>query len=232
MQVRHRLYAQASITPYLPPSASDHNNHPESVLTSLVPQLTGIFFLLLLLAGYAGLTSLQVDVLVNDKVLHLFTFFVLTVVFYWITDTNRRRTLHFTLVVCTLGLGVGSEFLQGFLPNGRDFDFYDIVANVVGSLAALGICSWYHKRMLERKRLRKSYSVVPNNDGEDEVDIELGEGIVGAQETGVTAAESSNSGGTKNMTLEEEVDNWDENAPDDWDTEAPNDAEDSKKRAD
>lgn len=196
----------------------------------------GVFFLLLLLAGYAGLTSLQVDVLVNDKVLHLFTFFVLTVVFYWITDTNRRRTLHFTLVVCTLGLGVGSEFLQGFLPNGREFDFYDIVANVVGSLAALGICSWYHKRMLERKRQRKSYTVVPNNDGEEEVDIELGEGIVGAQETGVTA-ESSNGAGTatKNMTLEEELNNWDENAPDDWATEEPDGAEeskDSKKRAD
>lgn len=207
---------------------------PYGAVSSLifVPS-TGVFFLLLLLAGYAGLTSLQVDVLVNDKVLHLFTFFVLTVVFYWITDTNRRRTLHFTLVVCTLGLGVGSEFLQGFLPNGREFDFYDIVANVVGSLAALGICSWYHKRMLERKRQRKSYSVVPNNDGEEEVDIELGEGIVGAQESGVTA-ESSNGGGnaTKNMTLEEELDNWDENAPDDWATEEPDGAEDSKKRAD
>lgn len=193
---------------------------------------TGVFFLLLLLAGYAGLTSLQVDVLVNDKVLHLLTFFILTVVFYWITDTNRRRTLHFTLVVCTLGLGVGSEFLQGFLPNGREFDFYDIIANVVGSLAALGICSWYHKRMLERKRLRKSYNAVPNNDGEDDVDIELGEGIMGTQETGVTA-EHSNGGNTKkNLTLEEEVDNWDENAPDNWDTEEPNGAEDPKKRAD
>lgn len=140
--------------------------------------------------------------------------------------------------MCTLGLGVGSEFLQGFLPNGRDFDFYDIVANVVGSLAALGICSWYHKRMLERKRLRKSYNVVPNNDGDEDVDIELGEGVVGAQETGVTA-ESSNGGGvggattTKNMSLEEELDNWDENAPDDWDTEEhTKPAEDTKKRAD
>jgi hypothetical protein len=109
-----------------------------------------------------------------------------------------------TLVVCTLILGVGSEFVQSFLPNDREFDLYDIVANIVGSLAALGLCSWYHKRMLERRRQRKTYNAVP---GEDEGDLELGEG----HETGVTDDEP------RGRTLEEEVDNWDENAPDDWD---------------
>ncbi|KAJ4388113.1 hypothetical protein N0V93_008718 [Gnomoniopsis smithogilvyi] len=191
----------------------------------------GVFFLLLLLAGYAGLTSLHLDVLINDKVLHFLTFFLLTVVFYWILDTNRRRTLHFTLVVCTLGLGVGSEFLQGFLPNGRDFDFYDIVANLVGSLSGLGLCSMYHKRMLERKRQRKTYTAVPGEDGDVEEDIELGEGVIGAQESGVVETESAGAGAKRSMTLEEEVDNWDENAPDDWD--APPDevnGEDPKKQ--
>lgn len=199
---------------------------------ALTPFLPGVFCLLLLVAGYAGLTSLQLGVYINDKVLHLLTFFLLTVVFYWILDTNRRRTLHFTLVVCTLCLGVGSEFLQGFLPNGRDFDFYDIVANIVGSLGGLGLCSLYHKRMLERKRQRKTYTAVPGGEGDEdgEQDIELGEGVVGAQESGVTDGEAAGRG----MTLEEEVDNWDENAPDDWDA-PPEEAngEDTKKhRAD
>ncbi|KAH9905960.1 VanZ domain protein [Xylariomycetidae sp. FL2044] len=170
----------------------------------------GVFFLLCLLAGYAGLSSLQVSAVVNDKVLHLVTFFLLTVVFYWIVDTNRRRTLNLTIVVCTLGLGIGSEFLQGFLPNGREFDLYDIVANVVGSLAGLGLCSWYHLRMLERKRQRRQYNAVP---GEDETDLELGEGL-GHQEEGVT---TSTTAGGRGTTLEEEVDNWDENAVDNWD---------------
>ena len=197
----------------------------------------GVFFLLLLLAGYAGLTSLHVEVYINDKLLHLLTFFLLTVVFYWIVDTNRRRTLHLTLVACTLCLGVGSEFLQGFLPNGRDFDFYDIVANVVGSLAGLGLCSWYHKRMLERKRMQKTYSAVPDADFGDDADIELGEGVVGAQETGVTEAASSGAAAGegpagKAMTLEEEVDNWDENAPDDWGGVEDSEPEDTKQRAD
>ncbi|KAI1413344.1 hypothetical protein F5Y13DRAFT_161122 [Hypoxylon sp. FL1857] len=169
----------------------------------------GIFFLLCLLAGYAGLSSLQLDTVVNDKVLHFLTFFLLTVAFYWIIDTNRRRTVNLTLIVCTLCLGIGSEFLQGFLPNGRDFDLFDIVANLVGSLAGLGLCSWYHSRMLERKRQRRQYNAVP---GEDADDLELGEGI-GPQEEGVMSA----AGNERSTTLEEEVDNWDENAVDAWD---------------
>ncbi|KAI2471580.1 hypothetical protein F4781DRAFT_429267 [Annulohypoxylon bovei var. microspora] len=169
----------------------------------------GIFFLLCLLAGYAGLSSLQLNTIVNDKILHFVTFFLLTVAFYWIIDTNRRRTLNLTVVVCTICLGVGSEFLQGFLPNGREFDPYDIGANVVGSVVALGLCSWYHLRMLERKRLRRQYNAVP---GEDAEDLELGEGV-GLQEEGVMSA----AGSERAETLEEEVDNWDENAVDAWD---------------
>ncbi|KZL72054.1 hypothetical protein CI238_00834 [Colletotrichum incanum] len=203
----------------------------------------GVFFALLLVAGYAGLTSLQLGQYVNDKVLHFGTFFVLTIVFYWILDTNRRRTLNLTLTVCTFVLGVGSEFLQGFLPNGREFDFYDIVANIVGSLAGLGLCSWYHKRMLERKRRTKTYQAVP---GEDDEDVELGEG----HETGVVESSGARDGavgvGDSGRTLEEEVDNWDENQVDDWDEDDADgdiggvkgknietgDIGDSKKRAD
>ncbi|PHH64457.1 hypothetical protein CDD81_4532 [Ophiocordyceps australis] len=164
----------------------------------------GVFLLLLLAAAYAGLTTLQLGQYVNDKALHLVTFFLLTIVFYWIVDTNRRRTQNMTFVICTLVLGIGSEFLQSFLPNDRDFDLYDIVANIVGSLAGLGLCSLYHKRMLERRRQRKTYNAVP---GESDADIELGE----EHETGITDEPSHA------RSLEAEIDNWDENAADDWD---------------
>lgn len=187
----------------------------------------GAFVFLLLIAGYAGLTSLQLGGLINDKLLHLITFFILTVVFYWIIDTNRRRTLNLTLTVCTFALGVGSEFLQALLPNGRDFDIYDIAANLVGSLAGLGLCSWYHKRMLERKRLRKGYQPVDgvDDDGEGEGDVELGEGLGYSRdddhEGGITAVpvhtDASGPVGNRGLTLDEEVDNWDENAVDAWD---------------
>jgi VanZ family protein len=172
---------------------------------------SGVFLLLLLIAAYAGLTSIQLGQYVNDKVLHFITFFTLTVLFYWVVDTNRRRVMNMTLVICTIVLGVGSQFVQSFLDNGREFDLYDIVANVIGSLLGVGLCSWYHKRMLERKR-RRRYSAVP---GEDEGDVELGEG----HETGVVDETS------RTRTLEEEVDNWDENQiDDDWDEEEAHEA--------
>lgn len=200
----------------------------------IIPRPAGIFFLLLVLAGYAGLSSLQLGGIVNDKLLHVITFFVLTVAFYWIVDTSRRRTLHMTLAVCTGGLGVGSEVLQALLPNnGRVFDGMDIVANVLGSLAALGLCSWYHKRMLERKRHRK-YTTVPGDEGHDEaldtsaVDIELGEHDGGGDAAAATAAAASASTtaaaasatsttAERGTTIEQELDNWDENAEDQWD---------------
>jgi VanZ family protein len=193
----------------------------------------GAFLGLLVIAAYVGLTKLQLSVLVNDKLLHFVTFFLLTVVFYWIVDTTRRRTLHMTLMVCTGVLGVGSEFVQSFLPNDRDFDIFDIAANIIGSLAGVALCSWYHQRMLDRRRQRKAYNAVP---GEDVEDVELGEG----HETGIME------GGSQSRTLEEEVDNWDENAIDQWDDDdeanppqpangkAPvtTDSPDSKKRTD
>jgi VanZ family protein len=166
------------------------------------------FVFLLLTSAYLGLSSLQIEPFVNDKVLHTVIFFILTTCFYWILDTTRRRNLNFTLLFCTGILGIGSEVLQELLPNGRAFDLLDIAANIVGSLAAVALSSWYHKRMLERKRAAKQYTVVP---GEEEADLELGEGV-GEQESGVVASGPV-------ASLEEEVDNWDENAEDTWDDE-------------
>ncbi len=234
------------------------------------PPLTpppGGFFLLLLVAGYAGLSSLHIDSVVNDKVLHAVTFFLLTVAFYWIADTSRRRTLNMALLVCTAGLGVGSEVLQALIPNnGRVFDLLDIAANILGSLAALGLCSWYHKRMLDRKRHRR-YASLPGEeggaaggdleagpDGPDTVDhqhdeddsgimvdgdVELSEGVgrresaAAAGESAAPAADTSKPAAVsaaaapatspaktpRAATLDEELDNWDENAEDAWEEE-------------
>lgn len=115
-------------------------------------------------------------------------------------------------MICTAGLSIGSEVVQALLPNGRDFDLFDIIANVVGSTLALLLCSWYHKRMLERKRASKNYHIVPGDELDPERDVELGEG---AQESGVVRMDEDATAGAK-PTVSEELDNWDENA-EDWD---------------
>ncbi|EFX00814.1 vanz-like protein [Grosmannia clavigera kw1407] len=202
----------------------------------------GAFCVLLVVAGYAGLSSLQLGHLINDKLLHLVTFFVLSVVFYWIVDTNRRRALNLAVGVCVFGLGIGSEVLQAVIPNnGREFDVMDIAANMLGSFVGVTLCTIYHKRMLERKRLRR-YTAVPGEDdgelvdGAGDVDVELGEGVglhdgdggvpaaaaalpaaaasaVSAAATPSTALPAATA--PRAVSLEEELDNWDENAEDD-----------------
>ena len=180
--------------------------------------------------------------------------------FYWILETSRRRVVHLTLLVCTAGFGIGSEFVQAFLPNGRDFDPYDILANVVGSALALSLCMWYHKRMLERKRKNKHYDIVPGEEGDldddegRERDVELGEGVgagqqsLRTQETGTVTAPGNGQAGAgaeqaNSTNVTEELDNWDENA-EDWDDDEPSaegrktpissneDGPESKKRTD
>jgi hypothetical protein len=91
--------------------------------------------------------------------------------------------------------------------NGRDFDPYDIAANVVGSVLAIALCNWYHKRMLDRKRMTKSYQVVPGDD--QDRDVELGEGT-GPQETGVTSTAAD----------EQEAEDWN-NPNDNWEPDDP-----------
>lgn len=138
------------------------------------------FLFITLAAAYLGLSAIQIPQ-VNDKILHFVTFFLLTIAFYFILDTTRRRVLNLTLLVVTFFLGLGSEFAQGILI-GRTFDPIAIAANVAGSLAALGLCLFYHKRMLERKRRRKGYGVVPQ-DGEEDLELAGQEiGVVEAHE--------------------------------------------------
>ncbi|KAI7230416.1 hypothetical protein KC330_g6974 [Hortaea werneckii] len=196
------------------------------------------FALLILASAYLGLSTQKIPQYgQSDKGLHFVTFFLLTLTFYWIIETSRRRVVHLTLLVCTAGLGIGSEFVQAFLPNGRDFDPYDILANVVGSALALGLCSWYHKRMLERRRKNKHYDIVPGEEGDlegdegRERDVELGEGVgaghnLQEQETGTVPANangqtSAGAEQAKGTNVTEELDNWDEN-DEDWDDDEVN----------
>ncbi|KAF2025539.1 hypothetical protein EK21DRAFT_76201 [Setomelanomma holmii] len=176
------------------------------------------FALLLFVSAAAGFSPPDYSIPTykqSDKVLHFIAFFLLTLTFYWILETSRRKVLQLTFTVCTLGLGCVSEVVQGLLPIHRDFDYYDVLANVMGSISALALCNWYHKRMLERKRAARGYGAVP---GDDDLDVELGESSEG-QESGIVRP-----------TVEEELERWDENA-EDWDTTEP-EPSNSKAQAD
>ncbi|KAG0126939.1 hypothetical protein HOY82DRAFT_94019 [Tuber indicum] len=127
------------------------------------------FILLSLFSLWLGTTTTSIPV--NDKFLHYAVFFVLTTSFYWILDTSRRRVFNLTFFICTLFLSIFSEFLQTLLSV-RKFDPWYFLADIFGSLSALAICTWYHKRMLERKRQAKGYQGVTVDEGDELADLE------------------------------------------------------------
>lgn len=119
-------------------------------------------------SAYLGFADIQ---LIHDKLLHFVTFFVLSLLCYWILDAPRKRCINFTVVACTVLGGIGSEFAQSFLTT-RQFDINDIVCNIAGSGLAIALSAWYHKRLLDRKRearyklLRSNISSSSNQDTE------------------------------------------------------------------
>ncbi|KAL1991403.1 hypothetical protein VTN49DRAFT_5395 [Thermomyces lanuginosus] len=179
----------------------------------------GAFVVLLLFSASLGLlpqgSTIPENLQPNDKFLHLFMFFLLSIAFYWIPDTSRRRALQISLIAITCVLGVGSEILQALLPNGRSFDVFDVIANLIGSLGGIGLCGWYHRRMLERRRKARLGALAEDSAAQqDDIELGLNQNGMSPQETGVT-------------TLEHEVDNWDENAEDSWDDDGPGPSQES-----
>lgn len=133
-----------------------------------------VFVALVALAGLLGLTrSLRFT---HDKLLHFTVFFVLALDFYWIFDATRKQCINLTgVAIGGLG-GVGSEFLQALLaaPE-RQFDPLDILFNLLGCLSAILLCSWYHNRLLKRRRNAR-YRILRGSDNQqlpsDEIDLE------------------------------------------------------------
>lgn len=77
------------------------------------------FVLLIVFSAAAGFTPSEYKIpsyKESDKVLHFIAFFLLTLSFYWIFETSRRKVLQLAFTVCTLLLGCVSEVVQGLLP--------------------------------------------------------------------------------------------------------------------
>lgn len=190
--------------------------------SSLTNQFPAIFVLELFVAGALGLFP-QPELPVNDKIIHFLVFFVLTFTFYFLVDTTRRRQAQLT-VSTLVPLAVLSEIVQALLPNDRNFDLFDILANLLGSATSLTICSLYHKRTLERRRKSKDYALLQTDGGVDEGeigDLERDEQELGMVDVEAAAAQSGRQIiiPTEPMTksIQQELDTWDEHADDDWD---------------
>ncbi|KIJ67782.1 hypothetical protein HYDPIDRAFT_173545 [Hydnomerulius pinastri MD-312] len=142
-------------------------------------------FIIMIMLAFLGFTNFSHSLPLNDKFLHFTCFCVATGVFYFIFDVEedarriwfwRHSGLIFTAVICFFFGGLVSEIVQSMLPY-KEFDFGDVVANVLGS--TIGLYTSYHiekhyRARREIARLYRPLDTEETSDVEDYSDDESG----------------------------------------------------------
>jgi len=114
--------------------------------------------LVMVLLAFLGFTNFARALPINDKLLHFFCLMIATGVFYFIFDVEedarriwfwRHSPLIFTGVICFFFGGIISEIVQSLLPY-KEFQFGDVVANILGS--SIGLCAGYYIEKYYRYR--------------------------------------------------------------------------------
>jgi VanZ family protein len=77
------------------------------------------------------------EVLPSDKATHFAGYFLLSL---WFAGLARRRR-YFLVGVCLLALGGSLEIAQGLMHQGRTADWFDMLANTLGVVTALGVAT-------------------------------------------------------------------------------------------
>jgi len=145
-----------------------------------------------------GFTNFSRSLPLNDKALHFICFGIATGVFYFIFDVDedarriwfwRHSPLIFTGFVCFFCGGILSEFVQSMLPY-KEFQFGDVVANLLGS--SIGLFASYHMERYYRKRreIARLYQPLDSgsmSDSEDEDDSFSGTQLLPTHHSGATA---------------------------------------------
>ncbi|QTV06404.1 VanZ family protein [Faecalibacter bovis] len=70
----------------------------------------------------------------SDKLVHGLMFFVLAFLYQFLKDYRLSKLILVPFLISFL-----IEILQGIMPFGRTFDWYDLLANTIGILMAVGL---------------------------------------------------------------------------------------------
>ncbi|KAH6914343.1 hypothetical protein BKA70DRAFT_1369641 [Coprinopsis sp. MPI-PUGE-AT-0042] len=133
----------------------------------------------MILLAFLGFTNFSRALPLNDKLLHFFCFGIATAVFYFIIDVEeqarriwfwRYSSLIFTGITCIFCGGILSEFVQAALPY-KEFDAYDIVANICGSSLGLTISFHLEKYYRRRREIARLYRPLDGEYSSDEEDV-------------------------------------------------------------
>jgi len=121
--------------------------------------------LTMVMLAFLGFTNVSHGLPLNDKLLHFFCLMLATGVFYFIFDVEedarrvwfwRQAPLIFTGVVCFLFGGILSEYVQSMIPL-KEFQFGDVVANLLGSSFGLYAAYYLEKYYRHRREIARLY---------------------------------------------------------------------------
>lgn len=145
----------------------------------LRPWFMALTCIIMVLLAFLGFTNFSRALPLNDKLLHFFCFGIATAVFYFIVDVEeqarriwfwRYSSLIFTGITCLFCGGILSEFVQAALPY-KEFDAYDIVANLCGASLGLTISFHLEKYYRRRREISQLYRPLDGGYSSDEEDV-------------------------------------------------------------
>ena len=72
----------------------------------------------------------------QDKYMHFLMYFIQAYLIYGVLSQKYQNTKSVLIlsIVLASGFGLMLEFIQEALNTGRHFDYFDIIANIIGSL--------------------------------------------------------------------------------------------------
>ncbi|KAK7692339.1 hypothetical protein QCA50_003964 [Cerrena zonata] len=140
--------------------------------------------LVMIILAFLGFTNFSHSLPLNDKLLHFFCLMFATGVFYFIFDVEedarrvwfwRESPLIFTGVFCFFFGGIISEFVQSMLPY-KEFQFGDVIANLLGSSIGLYIAYYLERYYRSRREISRLYRPLDTDylSSDDEDDLEAG----------------------------------------------------------
>ncbi|HET8885713.1 MAG TPA: VanZ family protein [Salinimicrobium sp.] len=102
-----------------------------------------LYTLLLIGASLFSLKDIPVEkISTSDKVLHGVAYFVLVVVWSFVISKSKNRSFRkmlFLIGSVAFIFGIVIEILQGSLTTYREPDIWDVLANTIGIVLAMGV---------------------------------------------------------------------------------------------
>ncbi len=96
----------------------------------------GMAYAMLILVGIMSLVPApEIDIKESDKLMHFFTYFILSAFFTALTRFNRNLIF---VAVGLIGYGILLEFFQG-MTTYRFMEIYDMLANSAGVICGISI---------------------------------------------------------------------------------------------